>query len=126
MIPSPRISNIFFYVSDIDRTERFYRDVIGLHLERMPDDGSGRPWLIAPIPGNTDLLFFHGEPRPGNSPLPVFDLAEGGIDGVVAALAEAGTPIVTPVSHAPGGWSAEFTDPDGYMWSMYQPEEKPR
>lgn len=126
MITSPRIGSIFFYVSDIDRTERFYRDVIGLQVERIPDDGSGHPWLNAPIPGNTDLIFFHGDVRPGNSPILVFDLPEGGIDGVVAELAEAGTPIVTPVSEAPGGWSAEFTDPDGYTLSVYQSEDRPR
>lgn len=126
MIASPRIGSIFFYVSDIDRTEAFYRDVIGLSIERMPDDGSGRPWLNAPIPGNVDLIFFHGDVRPGNSPILVFDLAEGGIDSVVEALAAAGTPIVTPVSHAPGGWSADFTDPDGYTFSLYQTEQHPR
>jgi catechol 2,3-dioxygenase-like lactoylglutathione lyase family enzyme len=86
MIPSPRIGNIFFYVTDVDRTEAFYRDVIGLKVERVPDDGSGRPWLNAPIPGNVDLIFFHGEVRPGNSPILVFDLKGGGIDGVVAGL----------------------------------------
>jgi glyoxylase I family protein len=126
MIPSPRIGNLFFYVSDVDRTERFYRDVIGLQIERMPDDGQGRPWLNAVIPGNIDLIFFHGEVRPGNSPIVVFDLAGGGIDGIVAQLAAAGASIVTPVSHAPGGWSAEFADPDGYTLSMYQSEAKPR
>jgi predicted enzyme related to lactoylglutathione lyase len=126
MIPSPRIGNIFFYVTDVDRTEAFYRDVIGLKVERVPDDGSGRPWLNAPIPGNVDLIFFHGEVRPGNSPILVFDLKGGGIDGVVAGLVAAGTTIVTPVSHAPGGWSAEFADPDGYTLSLYQTEEQPR
>jgi glyoxylase I family protein len=123
---NPRIGNIFFYVSDIDRTERFYRDVIGLSIERMPDDGNGRPWLNAPIPGNVDLIFFEGEVRPGNSPILVFDLAEGGIDRAVAELVAGGATIVTPVSHAPGGWSSEFADPDGYVLSMYQPESKPR
>jgi len=56
----------------------------------------------------------------------VFDLKEGGIDTFVAALAEKGATIVTPVSHAPGGWSAEFSDPDGHTISMYQSEEAPR
>ena len=92
----------------------------------MPDDGAGRPWLNAPIPGNTDLIFFHGEVRAGNSPILVFDLPDGGIDAVLAGLVEAGTTIVTPVSHAPGGWSAEFTDPDGHVFSMYQSEDQPR
>lgn len=127
MIPNPRISNIFYYVSDIDRTEQFYRDVIGLDVQRMPDDGSGHPFLVAPIPGNIDLLFFRGEVRAGNSPIIVFDLGEeGDIDEVVAGLAAAGTTIVTPVSHAPGGWSADFLDSDGYIISIYQSEEVPR
>lgn len=126
MIPSPRIGAIFFWVSDIDRSERFYRDVIGLDVQRMPDDTNDGPWLVADIPGNTSLLFFRGEVRPGNSPLPVFELQDGGIDGVVAQLAAAGVPIVTPVSHAPGGWSADFEDPDGYMLSLYQSEAVPR
>jgi len=126
MIPSPRIGSIFFYVSDIDRTEVFYRDVIGLSVDRMPDDGSGGAWLNASIPGNVDLIFFAGDVRTGSSPILVFDLPDGGIDGVVASLAAQGTSIVTPVSHAPGGWSADFADPDGYTFSMYQPAEQPR
>ena len=126
MIPSPRIGSIFFYVSDIDQTERFYRDVIGLQVQRITEEDEGFTWLNAPIPGNVDLIFFEGEVRTGNSPILVFDLPEGGIDGVIAELAEAGSTIVTPVSHAPGGWSSEFTDPDGYVLSVYQSEGQPR
>jgi predicted enzyme related to lactoylglutathione lyase len=126
MLKSPRIGAVFFYVSDLDRTEAFYRDVIGLALDKMPDDGSGRPWLIASIEGNVDLLFFNGEVRTGNSPILVFNLESGGIDAVMAELAAAGTTIVTPVSHAPGGWSADFADPDGYTFSFYQTEAVPR
>jgi len=126
MLRSPRVGSIFFYVSDVDRTEQFYRDVIGVTVERMPDDGQGRPWLNAPIPGNVDLIFFVGEVRAGYSPILVFDLAEGGIDRAVEELAAGGATIVTPVSHAPGGWSTEFTDPDGYVFSLYQSEGVPR
>jgi glyoxylase I family protein len=126
MLAKSRIGNICFYVNDIDRTEAFYREVIGLEVTRMGDDGSGNDWLLASIENNIDLIFFKAECRPGNTPIIVFDLAEGGIDDVVAALAEKGTTIVTPVSHAPGGWSAEFADPDGHVISMYQTEEAPR
>lgn len=126
MIPSPRIGAIFFYVSDIDRTEAFYRDVIGLPVQQMPDDEGGHPWLLATTPDNVEFLFFKGDVQPGNSPILVFALEDGGIDSVIAQLAEAGVHIVTPVSHAPGGWSAEFTDPDGYLYSVFQSEEQPR
>ncbi|MGY6710704.1 MAG: VOC family protein [Rhizobiaceae bacterium] len=126
MLSKSRIGNICYYVTDIERTERFYRDVIGLEVQRMDDDGSGGPWLLAPIENNVELIFFKAECRPGNSPIIVFDLEEGGIDDVVVGLAEKGTTIVTPVSHAPGGWSCEFADPDGHVISMYQTEAAPR
>lgn len=126
MFGKTRIGTICYYVSDVARTETFYRDVLGLEVVNMGDDGSGQDWLTAGTAGGVDLIFFRQESRPGNTPIIVFDLADGGIDTVVAALAEKGTTIVTPVSEAPGGFSAEFADPDGHVLSMYQPEDKPR
>lgn len=125
MFAKTRLNTICYYVSDLDRTETFYRDVLGLTVERMKEE-DGSPWLIARTVNDVDLIFFKMESRPGNSPIVVFDLAEGGIDDMVAGLAEKGATIVTPVSHAPGGWSAEFADPDGHTISMYQTEEAPR
>ncbi|WP_104662538.1 VOC family protein [Ensifer adhaerens] len=126
MLSKIRIGNICYYVTDIARTEAFYRDVLGLEVQRMGDDGAGNDWLMASIENNIDLIFFVAECKPGNSPIVVFDLAEGGIDDVVGGLAEKGATIVTPVSHAPGGWSAEFADPDGHVLSLYQSAEAPR
>ncbi|TKT80395.1 VOC family protein [Aquamicrobium sp. LC103] len=126
MLSKAKIGNICYYVSDIDRTEAFYRDVVGLDVQRMGDDGSGNDWLMASIPDNIDLIFFKLDSRPGNTPIIVFDLAEGGIDDVVAGLAGKGATIVTPVSPAPGGWSADFADPDGHAISLYQSEDMPR
>lgn len=119
------LGNICYYVSDIDRTEAFYRDVLGLSVERTEEE-DGSIWLMARTANGVDLIFFKMESRPGNSPIIVFDLADGGIDDVVAGLAEKGATIVTPVSHAPGGWSSEFADPDGHTISMYQTAEAPR
>lgn len=126
MLSKTRIGNICYYVSDIDRTEAFYSNVLGLDVQRMGDDGAGNDWLMASVENNVDLIFFVAESSPGNTPIVVFDLAEGGIDDIVGGLAEKGATIVTPVSHAPGGWSAEFADPDGHILSVYQPAEAPR
>ncbi|BCH29567.1 glyoxalase [Mesorhizobium sp. L-8-10] len=126
MFGKSRIGTICYYVSDIDRTEAFYRDVLGLEVQRMEDDGEGNSWLIARTANDVDLIFFKMESRPGNSPIVVFDLPDGGIDDVVAGLAAKGATIVTPVSHAPGGWSSEIADPDGHTISMYQTVEAPR
>jgi predicted enzyme related to lactoylglutathione lyase len=81
---------------------------------------------MASLPDKVELLFFQKDSRPGDSPIIVFDLPEGGIDGVIESLAAKGATIVTPVSEAPGGWSAEFADPDGYVLSLYQSEKAPR
>ena len=126
MFNNSKIGAICYYVSDVDKTEAFYRDALGLDVQRMEDDGSGNDWLLAKTGNDIELLFFQQESRPGNSPIIVFDLPEGGIDDTVSALAEKGVTIVTPVSHAPGGWSAEIADPDNHQISMYQSDELPR
>jgi glyoxylase I family protein len=126
MFGKSKLGAICYYVSDIARTEIFYRDVLGLDVQRMEDDGDGHVWLMARTVNDIELIFFRQDSRPGNSPIVVFDIADGGIDDIVSGLAEKGATIVTPVSHAPGGWSAEIADPDGHTVSMYQSEEKPR
>ena len=126
MLGKRRIGAIFYFVANIDRTEAFYRDVVGLSVHRTTGEHGEPDMLTASTAGSVDLLFFQGEPRPGNSPIPVFELSEGGIDAVVDGLVRAGATLVTPVSEAPGGWSAEVGDTDGYQISMFQSADKPR
>jgi glyoxylase I family protein len=125
MLGSYRIGSLFFLSADIARTEVFYRDAVGLAVERLPAE-EGPDWLIAHTAGGVDLVFCPGEPRPGNTPLVVFELEDGGIDDVVDGLVQAGATLVTPVSHAPGGWTSDLTDPDGHGLSLYQSAEAPR
>lgn len=126
MLKNCRIGNICFFVKDVAKTEAFYRDVMGLEVQQMGDDGSGNDWIMIAIENNIELIFFKGDSQPGTTPILVFDLKEGMIDDVIEGLAQKGASIVTPVSHAPGGWSAEFADPDGHQFSVYQTEAMPR
>jgi predicted enzyme related to lactoylglutathione lyase len=125
MLAKTKLGAISYYVKDLDRTERFWRDTLGFAADRIPD-GDGPGFMMLKTANGIDLVFFEQEPKPGNSPIVVFELEEGGIDGVVAGLAKAGVTIVTPVSHAPGGWTADFADPDGHAISLYQSGEKSR
>jgi DNA-directed RNA polymerase specialized sigma24 family protein/predicted enzyme related to lactoylglutathione lyase len=115
---------VVFKVADIDRTEKFYRDHLGLAFERVESAEEGT-FLMTRI-GETELLVFPGQPKPGNTPGVVFGLPDGGLDTLIERLAAAGMEIVTPVSEAPGGWYADFRDPDGQVISFFQPGEKPR
>ena len=58
MLSNIRIGNICYYVNDIDRTEAFYRDVIGLDVQRMAGDEETGDWLLASIENNIELIFF--------------------------------------------------------------------
>lgn len=124
MIPKPHRASIVFYVADIVRTETFYNDVLGIGLTRM--EGADPFWLSGTLDQGPDLVFFQMDGIRGNTPAIVFDITEGGIDDVVAGLVAKGVTIVTPVSEAPGGWSADFLDPDGFGLGLYQSGEKPR
>ena len=80
MLAKYTIGNIVYYVSDIDRTEAFYRDTLGLSVDRVPGNGleHGGDFLIAHTASNIDLIFFaNPEAKPGQSPIIVFTLADG-------------------------------------------------
>jgi len=114
---------IVFMVSDLVRTHRFYSETLGLPFE-VEDFDNG--YLQARLPGDVEFVFLVGDASPGATPQVVFGLAEGGIDATLHALATAGVEIVTPVTEAPGGWSAEFKDPEGHLLSLYQDGTLPR
>ena len=121
MLNTHGITGIVFFVRDLGRTRDFYRDALGLDVTV---EGEGEERFMHGRAGPTAVIFFESpEPRP---PMPVFDLQDGGIETVVAALAEKRVQIVTPVSHAPGGWTADFADPDGTVLSLYQDAAKPK
>ena len=124
MIPKPHRASIVFYVSDIARTEKFYRETLGIELARQ--EGAEPFWLVGRLDQGLELIFFQMEAVRGTTPALVFDLPQGGIDDVVASLVAKGVTLVTPVSEAPGGWSADFVDPDGFGLGLFQSGEKPR
>ncbi len=120
----PKSASIVYYVSDIQRTEKFYNETFGLGLERM--EGADPFWLQGQLENGLDLVFFEMEGKRGDTPAIVFEVSDGGIDDIVAELADSGVTIVTPVSEAPGGWSADFLDPDGFGLGLWQSGELPR
>lgn len=121
---NPKSASIVYYVSDIERTETFYRDTFGLKLRRM--DGAEPFWLQGSLENGLEIIFFQQEGVPGTTPALVFTMPDGGIDDLVADLASRGVTIVTPVTEAPGGWSADILDPDGFALGLWQSQEHPR
>ena len=123
--PSHAVAALVFYVADLDRTHRFYTDVLGLDLERM--DLPDHPGMLTGEVGPVSLVFFEDTAHsPGRSPVVVFAL-DGGIDDAVDALIDQNVEIVAPVAEAPdGGLTADFLDPDGHLLSFHQPAGQAR
>lgn len=123
-VPSA-VSALVFYVADLHRTERFYREVLHLDLSRMEADDDHPAILTADV-GPLALVFIETqEEPPGSSPVVVFGL-EGGIEDAVEALVRQNVEIVAPISEAPdGGLTADFSDPDGHTLSYHQPAGLP-
>ena len=132
-MPAPtkplRVGAIVFYVKDLQRSEQFYRDVMGLETtvrrDRYDEDHPDEAMMMAKA-GDVSLIFFQRDERIGRTPIVVFTLGDGGIDDLVEKLASKGVQIVLPVSEAPGGWTSDFLDPDGHMLSFYQSNKAPR
>lgn len=110
---------IIFLVADLERTRKFYQDALGITLEQQEG------FLLGKLPGS-ELVFFEGDAKPGNSPQVVFGLERGGIDTLAEHLVKQGVQVLTPVSEAPGGWSLEFSDPDDHKLASFQLGTLPR
>ena len=121
MLKGKQLGAIVFFCQDLERTEQFYKDVLGLDVVRM--SGEEGEMLNVEM-ANCVLVFFAGEDRPGRSPIPVFNVAGDDINALVDKLIAARVEIVAPVQHAPdGGLTADFQDPDGHVLSLYHPPQ---
>jgi glyoxylase I family protein len=110
-----------FRVGKLDRTLAFYRDVLGITIDRH-DDGHAGAYGMGRIGSAWFIFFEEPDVKPGTSPILVFSV-KSDIRETVDALVRQGVEIVAPVSEAPGGLSADFLDPDGHVLSLYQADQ---
>ncbi len=76
MLRTRRIASLLFVVRDIDQTEMFYRETLGLRVQRIKGARGAADRLFAPELDGVSLQFLQGESMPGNSPILIVDLNE--------------------------------------------------
>jgi catechol 2,3-dioxygenase-like lactoylglutathione lyase family enzyme len=121
----PRLSFVTLGVTDLERTTRFYAEV--LRLPQVPSPPTvaffelGRTWL-ALYP--RDLLAADaGVPGEGSG-FPGFALAHNvrsaaEVDRLLKEAGQGGGRVVKPGQRADwGGYSGYFADPDGFLWEV--------
>jgi catechol 2,3-dioxygenase-like lactoylglutathione lyase family enzyme len=119
-----KIGAITLFVEDPERSKAFYRKVF--ELEPMMEDETGAgfqledtflfltrssqaPELIAPAVAGS----------PGNGPRHVFAIIVDDVDAVCAELTGKGVTLLNgPEDRSWGMRTANFTDPDGYVWEI--------
>lgn len=121
----PRISFVTLGVADLERSIRFYVEVLG--LTRLNDHAEvaffelGRTWL-ALYPRHL-LAADAGIPDDGSG-FARFSLAHNvrtpqAVDELLAQVAAGGAKIVKPAQQADwGGRTGYFADPDGFLWEV--------
>lgn len=121
----PRISFVTLGVSDLERSTRFYRDVLRLPQKQTPPEVSffemGRTWL-ALYPA--ELLAADAGVSPAGHGFPRFALAHNvrsaaEVDQLLEEVRQAGGRIARAGHVADwGGYTGYFADPDEFLWEV--------
>ena len=110
------ISVVYLYVRDVERSARFYRDLLGIPLE------GDAAWMEATFAGGTRFALHalhEGAPelRPGSIHLN-FEVAD--LDRALEQLRAAGVDVHEPMRDEWGS-AAEIVDPDGHRVYLFEP-----
>ena len=115
-----RISHIWLYSKNTDKSIRFYKDVLGFQVVETFPDG-------ALLQGGRILLGIHREEgdrksHPGGT---LLVLHTTDIKGSFEELERRGVRFLKPeILKAPFGQVADFSDPDGYLLEIWQPPQE--
>ncbi len=115
MIETQGLTHLHIYVTDLDRSLRFYREVFG--LEEISRDGPKMVFLRPPGSSDTGTLNEVPEKavRSGGLDHFGFRLADKSqLDRAIKEVEQAGGRLVERGEHSSGAPYAYMLDPDGY------------
>jgi predicted enzyme related to lactoylglutathione lyase len=105
-------------VSDIDKSRKFYKDILGLTEDTFSKE-YGWAELTAPTGGFHLGLVKEGETPAGENTILTFTVED--LDATIAHLHNKGVQLVGTVFEAPGHVKLQtFTDPDGNTFQIVQ------
>jgi catechol 2,3-dioxygenase-like lactoylglutathione lyase family enzyme len=126
-----RVLETVLYVADLDRADRFYRDVLGLpciHEEfrmRAFDVGGNGVLLLFPTGGSLKPIETPGgsiPPHDGSGPMHVaFSIPLEELATWQTHLTDAGVTLEGRTQWPRGGVSVYFRDPDGHLLEIATP-----
>ena len=119
MVAISGIYEVAVRVHDLSRSERFYRDVLGLAVGLREER---RKWVFLRAGGTAGMVVLQEEPGDWPRQHFAFTVAESDIERAAEELARMGVRVAGPVVH---DWipakSLYFDDPDGHGLELCAP-----
>ncbi len=123
-----QISVVVLFVSDLERSLRFYRDTLGVPVKFSDEASVGCDFgdvllILLTLDGGRDLLTDEAiaDPRPQGVVAQLVSFVDD-LDGLYAELRAKGVEFVRePIDRPWGLRTAHFKDPDGNIWEIAQP-----
>ena len=113
------IDVVYLYVNDLERSLRFYRDLLGISLETRFGDAN---WVDHRFANGVRFALHRShagaEPQPPGSVLVSFTVPE--LEATAARLQASGIKVDGP-RHEPWGSLCTVLDPDGYRVQLFRP-----
>ncbi len=119
-----KIDAITLFVEDLERSVSFYRAFLDLEPAGSGEDGSmfrldNTLLFLTRASDAPDMIAPATAGAPGNGPRHVFAIIVDDIDGVCAELVGKGFALLNgPDDRSWGMRTANFQDPDGYVWEI--------
>lgn len=116
-----RLSHLFLYVSDLERSRRFYTEVLGLKV-LLEENG----YVRVGVPDGVHIGMEVGKPWQIGAHGIEINLQVEDVDEWTQRLKQSGVRFEQEPSDMPwGARHAFFQDPDGYRLSIFTPTEVP-
>ena len=122
-----RLHLVLLRASDLERSARFYRELIGVPLERGDNRRPGDPWIGgAHHEYSWRDSYLHFSIYPGSTEEHTseahigFQVAD--VRAMHQRLVAAGVPVLHAPREEPWGTAARYQDPDGNVVELVEPE----
>lgn len=110
-----RISAVILLVSDIDRSIRFYRDVLGMEMKQHSPD-----WVEFSKSGSTVLALHPAKKNVATNSSMLVGFSFSDLDSVYQDLKEKNVDIYKDLTTEKFGKHAIIKDPDGHLLSLVE------
>jgi ureidoacrylate peracid hydrolase len=112
------LGHLLIQVADLERSERFYIDFLGLTVRKRETFRDGRPLVLT----NEGVGLTNGRPEGGDGPVEHVALSAQGVRELAERAPGAGVPIVRGPEPSAYGISLYLADPDGNQIEVFERE----